>query len=171
MASHSCTSPQSYQQPRNRYGFRAGHEGTVPDGEGVAFQSLGCGGRHTHYCAGDAILPSANCFAEYLVINNFALPRMRVTPWYKRSHFYLGGDGSNFNPLHVEEIVISDLGMASMAFVLWARAAISGAENLALVICSQVCGRTTGSVGYVKKFRDPHVNRLQSTSPTFSTPI
>jgi omega-6 fatty acid desaturase (delta-12 desaturase) len=68
----------------------------------------------------------------YLSINNFALPRMKATPWYKRSHFYLGGDGPNFKPANGEEILISDLGIASMAVVLWVCVDYFGAENVAL---------------------------------------
>jgi omega-6 fatty acid desaturase (delta-12 desaturase) len=43
----------------------------------------------------------------YLTINNFTLPRMRATPWWKRSHFYFGGDGPNFKPANCKEYVYS----------------------------------------------------------------
>lgn len=42
----------------------------------------------------------------YLTINNFALPRMRAAPWWKRSHFYFGGDGPNFKPVNGKEYVL-----------------------------------------------------------------
>lgn len=68
----------------------------------------------------------------YMGINNFALPRMRAAPWYKRSHFYLGGDGPNFKPANRQEILVSDLGIASMVFVLWFCVDYFGAEKVAL---------------------------------------
>lgn len=58
-------------------------------------------------------------FPIYLTLNNFALDRMRVVAWWKRSHFYFGGDGPNFRPWHFEEILISDLGIAVWAALLW----------------------------------------------------
>jgi fatty acid desaturase len=58
-------------------------------------------------------------FPVYLTLNNFALERMRTIPWWKRSHFYFGGDGPNFRPAHFREIVISDLGIAVVALALW----------------------------------------------------
>jgi omega-6 fatty acid desaturase / acyl-lipid omega-6 desaturase (Delta-12 desaturase) len=51
-------------------------------------------------------------FPIYLTLNNFALERMRGVAWWKRSHFYFGGDGPNFRPRHFKEIVVSDLGIA-----------------------------------------------------------
>ena len=36
-------------------------------------------------------------FPIYLILNNFALSRMRKVAWWKRSHFYLGGDGRSQN--------------------------------------------------------------------------
>lgn len=68
----------------------------------------------------------------YLIINNFALPRMALFPWYKRSHFYFGGDGPNFKPHHTRDIIISDLGLASAACFLWACTRYFGTWNVAL---------------------------------------
>jgi omega-6 fatty acid desaturase (delta-12 desaturase) len=68
----------------------------------------------------------------YLTINNFALPRMRVVPWYKRSHFYFGGDGPNFKPANRQDILISDLGIATMACLLWVSVDYFGAKKVAL---------------------------------------
>lgn len=68
----------------------------------------------------------------YLAINNFALPRMRAASWYKRSHFYFGGDGPNFKPRNRQDILISDLGIASMALMLWVSVNQFGAGNVAL---------------------------------------
>jgi len=68
----------------------------------------------------------------YLTINNFALPRMAASPWYKRSHFYTGGDGPNFKPQNGRDILISDLGIAAMAIVLWANVQYFGGWNAAL---------------------------------------
>jgi fatty acid desaturase len=68
----------------------------------------------------------------YLTLNNFALPRMKKAPWWKRSHFYTGGDGPNFKPQNGMEILISDLGIAAMATVLWVSINHFGAWNVAL---------------------------------------
>jgi omega-6 fatty acid desaturase (delta-12 desaturase) len=68
----------------------------------------------------------------YLTINNFALPRMRAEPWWKRSHFYFGGDGPNFKPQNRADILISDLGIGIMAAVLWFLIQHFGAWNVAL---------------------------------------
>jgi len=68
----------------------------------------------------------------YLAINNFAIPRMAATPWWKRSHFYTGGDGPNFKPQDGKSILISDLGIAAMATVLWASVKYFGGWNVAL---------------------------------------
>jgi omega-6 fatty acid desaturase (delta-12 desaturase) len=57
-------------------------------------------------------------FPVYLTLNNFAIERMRVIAWWKRSHFYFGGDGPNFRPIHCKEILISDLGIAVWGVVL-----------------------------------------------------
>jgi len=69
----------------------------------------------------------------YLTINNFALARMRAAPWYKRSHFYFGGDGPNFKPQNGMDIMISDLGIATMAVVLWASVLQFGGSNVVLL--------------------------------------
>ena len=58
-------------------------------------------------------------FPIYLTLNNFALPRMRKAAWWKRSHFYFGGDGPNFRPEHAKAILKSDAGVGAMALVLW----------------------------------------------------
>ena len=71
-------------------------------------------------------------FPIYLIINNFALPRMRATPWYKRSHFYFGGDGPNFQPAKRNDILISDLGIAAALAALWASVNQFGAWNVVL---------------------------------------
>ncbi|TVY47676.1 Delta(12) fatty acid desaturase [Lachnellula occidentalis] len=44
----------------------------------------------------------------YLMINNFVLPRMRAVVWWKRSHFYFGGDGPNFKLSNRNDIITSD---------------------------------------------------------------
>jgi fatty acid desaturase len=54
-------------------------------------------------------------FPIYLTINNFALERMAAAPWWKRSHFYLGGDGPNFRPENTKDVLISDVGIALAA--------------------------------------------------------
>lgn len=66
----------------------------------------------------------------YLLINNFALPRMAVFPWWKRSHFYFGGDGPNFKPLHRQDVITSGLGVATVAGLLWAAVSYFGAWNV-----------------------------------------
>ena len=71
-------------------------------------------------------------FPIYLIINNFALPRMQATPWYKRSHFYFGGDGPNFKPANRNDILISDLGIAAALVALWASVNQFGAWNVVL---------------------------------------
>ncbi len=71
-------------------------------------------------------------FPIYLIINNFALPRMRAAPWYKRSHFYFGGDGPNFKAANRNDILISDLGIAAALAALWASVNRFGAWNVAL---------------------------------------
>lgn len=71
-------------------------------------------------------------FPIYLTLNNFALERMRRVEWWKRSHFYFGGDGPNFRPYHFEEIVISDIGIAVMVGCLWAAVRHFGVGNVML---------------------------------------
>jgi len=46
----------------------------------------------------------------YMTINNFAIERMAAAPWWKRSHFYLGGDGPNFKPENTRDVLISECG-------------------------------------------------------------
>lgn len=72
-------------------------------------------------------------FPIYLAINNFALARMREYHWWKRSHFYLGGDGPNFRPEHFKAILISDLALGGMVFVLWALVQRYGGWNIFLL--------------------------------------
>ena len=69
-------------------------------------------------------------FPIYLLINNFALARMAATPWWKRSHFYFGGDGPNFKPEHKRDIIASDLGITASVSVLWAAAHFFGGWNV-----------------------------------------
>jgi fatty acid desaturase len=71
-------------------------------------------------------------FPLYLTINNFALERMRAFAWWKRSHFYLGGDGPNFKPENWRSILISDLGIAAMAIALWGGVVRFGGWNVML---------------------------------------
>ena len=54
----------------------------------------------------------------YLTINNFALPRMAAWPWWKRSHFYFGGDGPEFKPESRDKIMVSVLGVGLAALAL-----------------------------------------------------
>jgi hypothetical protein len=69
----------------------------------------------------------------YLTINNFALPRMRAFPWWKRSHFYFGGDGPNFKPSNREDIILSNLGIAFVAASLWASVSHVGFQKVFLL--------------------------------------
>jgi omega-6 fatty acid desaturase (delta-12 desaturase) len=69
----------------------------------------------------------------YLAINNFALPRMRAFAWWKRSHFYFGGDGPNFKISNREDVILSDFGIALVAAGLWAGISYFGFEKLFLV--------------------------------------
>jgi omega-6 fatty acid desaturase (delta-12 desaturase) len=45
---------------------------------------------------------------------------MRAYPWWKRSHFYFGGDGPNFKPSNSDDVVLSTLGVGLVATCLWA---------------------------------------------------
>lgn len=69
----------------------------------------------------------------YLIINNFALPRMAAVAWWKRSHFYFGGDGPNFKPANSKDIIISDLGIAAALSVLYACVQLFGKWNVMLL--------------------------------------
>ncbi|KAF2787000.1 hypothetical protein K505DRAFT_258663 [Melanomma pulvis-pyrius CBS 109.77] len=66
-------------------------------------------------------------FPTYILINNFALPRMAVFPWWTRSHFYFGGDGPNFKPSHKKDIIMSDIGIATSAALIWTAVQYLGA--------------------------------------------
>ena len=68
----------------------------------------------------------------YMAINNFAIERMAAAPWWKRSHFYLGGDGPNFKPENTKDVLISDIGIALAATGLWLTARWFGAWNVML---------------------------------------
>ncbi len=68
----------------------------------------------------------------YLILNNFALPRMRAVEWWKRSHFYFGGDGPNFKPGNREDIVLSDVGVGVVVALLWASCRYFGTGNVFL---------------------------------------
>jgi omega-6 fatty acid desaturase / acyl-lipid omega-6 desaturase (Delta-12 desaturase) len=68
----------------------------------------------------------------YLILNNFALPRMRAVEWWKRSHFYFGGDGPNFKPENRDDIILSDLGVGLVGAALWAACRYFGASNVFL---------------------------------------
>ncbi|KAJ4391033.1 hypothetical protein N0V93_004646 [Gnomoniopsis smithogilvyi] len=69
----------------------------------------------------------------YLIINNFALPRMAAISWWKRSHFYFGGDGPNFKLANSKDIIISDLGIAAALSVLYASVQLFGKWNVMLL--------------------------------------
>lgn len=69
-------------------------------------------------------------FPVYLTLNNFALERMRVVQWWKRSHFYCGGDGPNFRPSQFADIVISNVGIAVVLLLLGAAVRAFGAANV-----------------------------------------
>jgi hypothetical protein len=69
-------------------------------------------------------------FPTYLLINNFALPRMAAIPWWKRSHFYFGGDGPNFKPMHRKDIIMSDIGVAFSVGMLYIASQYLGAWNV-----------------------------------------
>lgn len=71
-------------------------------------------------------------FPIYLTINNFALPWIRAAPWYKRSHFYSGGDGPLFKAANTDDIILSDLGIATAAFALWVASHFVGTWNVVL---------------------------------------
>lgn len=68
----------------------------------------------------------------YLCINNFALERMARYPWWTRSHFYFGNSGPLFTARQLKEVIISDVGIASMAAVLWGAEKIWGREKVVL---------------------------------------
>ncbi|KAH6703166.1 oleate delta-12 desaturase [Leptodontidium sp. MPI-SDFR-AT-0119] len=72
-------------------------------------------------------------FPIYLTINNFALARMAVYPWWTRSHFYLGDDGPNFKAANKKDILISDICIGISAFGLWSLAQYFGAWNMMLI--------------------------------------
>ncbi|KAK2623655.1 hypothetical protein QTJ16_006836 [Diplocarpon rosae] len=71
-------------------------------------------------------------FPMYLTINNFALERMAVYPWWTRSHFYLGADGPNFRARDRWDILISDVCIAIAALGLWNLAQYFGKWNMML---------------------------------------
>ncbi|KAG4426077.1 hypothetical protein IFR04_000784 [Cadophora malorum] len=72
-------------------------------------------------------------FPVYLTINNFALARMAVYPWWTRSHFYLGDDGPNFKAANKQDILISDICIAISAFIMWSLVQYFGAWNMMLL--------------------------------------
>jgi Fatty acid desaturase len=69
-------------------------------------------------------------FPLYLLINNFALPRIAATPWWKCSHFYFGGDGPNFKPANTKAILISNFGIVLSVSILWAAVSTFGGWNV-----------------------------------------
>ncbi|TVY92850.1 Delta(12) fatty acid desaturase [Lachnellula willkommii] len=69
----------------------------------------------------------------YLTINNFALPRMNVFPWWTRSHFYFGGDGPNFKASDRNDIIMSNIGIAVVVTGLWAGVQLLGFEKVFLL--------------------------------------
>lgn len=69
----------------------------------------------------------------YLTINNFALPRMNVFPWWTRSHFYFGGDGPNFKASDRDDIIMSNAGIAVVITGLWASVRLLGFEKVFLL--------------------------------------
>jgi omega-6 fatty acid desaturase (delta-12 desaturase) len=79
---------------------------------------------------GELIAHQLVAFPTYLLINNFALARMAAFPWWKRSHFYFGGDGPNFKPANKNDIIVSDLGIALWAGILWAAVHFFGGWNV-----------------------------------------
>ncbi|RDW85092.1 hypothetical protein BP6252_02682 [Coleophoma cylindrospora] len=72
-------------------------------------------------------------FPLYLTINNFALSWIREAPWWKRSHFYFGPGGPLFKDANRNDIIISDLGIATAAFALWVAVHFFGAKNVMLL--------------------------------------
>ncbi len=70
--------------------------------------------------------------AVYLIFNNFALPRMHAYPWWKRSHFYFGGDGPNFKPAHSNDVILSMLAVGLVASCLYAAIDYFGASTVFL---------------------------------------
>ena len=68
----------------------------------------------------------------YLCVNNFALERMRNAKWWKRSHFYFGGDGPNFKPANTQDILISDLGIGTVILLLGVAVEVFGLWNVVL---------------------------------------
>ncbi|CZS97001.1 related to Delta(12) fatty acid desaturase [Rhynchosporium agropyri] len=72
-------------------------------------------------------------FPTYLTINNFALARMNVFPWWTRSHFYLGDDGPNFKKAHKMDILISDICIAVAGLGMWGLVRCFGAWNMMLI--------------------------------------
>jgi hypothetical protein len=54
---------------------------------------------------------------------------MRAHPWWKRSHFYFGGDGPNFKPSNQSDILLSTLGVGLVVACLYAAVGQFGAQN------------------------------------------
>jgi omega-6 fatty acid desaturase / acyl-lipid omega-6 desaturase (Delta-12 desaturase) len=66
----------------------------------------------------------------YLILNNSSLARITRFEWWKRSHFYLGGDGPSFAPRHFRGVLMSDIAMASMMLCLWQACRMFGGQNV-----------------------------------------
>ncbi|KAL2062431.1 hypothetical protein VTL71DRAFT_6697 [Oculimacula yallundae] len=58
----------------------------------------------------------------YLIINNFALPRMRKYPWWTRSHFYFGDLGPNFRRSNRDDVILSTVGVLLVVGCIYAAA-------------------------------------------------
>ncbi|KAL3419039.1 fatty acid desaturase [Phlyctema vagabunda] len=71
-------------------------------------------------------------FPIYLTVNNFALPWISAASWYKRSHFYFASDGPLFKSANRNDIILSDLGIGTMAFALWVATHFFGGWNVML---------------------------------------
>ncbi|CZT06697.1 hypothetical protein WAI453_006038 [Rhynchosporium graminicola] len=57
---------------------------------------------------------------------------MRLYPWWKRSHFYFGGDGPKFRPSNRDNVVLSVLGVGMVVACLYAAVGHFGARMVFL---------------------------------------
>jgi fatty acid desaturase len=69
---------------------------------------------------------------SYLLLNNFSLDRVRCYDWWKRSHFYLGGDGPSFSSRHFRHILISDIAMGVAVLAIRQAVKWFGAQTVML---------------------------------------
>lgn len=68
----------------------------------------------------------------YLILNNSSLARITRFEWWKRSHFYLGGDGPSFAPRHFWGILVSDISITTACLCLWLACRAFGTQTVML---------------------------------------